>query len=100
MFINVLYPITLRKGDSEIKLDNFPNKIEVPLGKLFSVAQDILWYEAEKGLFFVESYELLHQGDFEIRKDQPYPHEIYISRARTSDYIFQFAVEGEPYEDI
>ncbi len=100
VFINVIYPITLRKGDSEIKLENFPNRIEVPLGRLFDVVQDILWYETENGLFFVESYELLHQGEFEIRKDQPYPQEIYILRTRTSDYIFQFAVEGEPYVDI
>lgn len=98
VFVGVDYPITLRKKGIGVSVSDFSKRISTPLGRLLNVADDILDVESESGDFQTLSYELLYKGLYEIRRDQTYPDEIYILKMKDIPYIFQFAVEGEPYE--
>jgi len=98
VFVGVDYPITLKKKGIEVGISDFSTRVQMPLGKLLKVTDDVLDAESEFGEFHTLAYELLYKGLYEIRKEQPYPDKIYILKIKDNPYIFQFAVEGEPYE--
>lgn len=85
------------KGSSGSKVkDKFEIAIRSPLGDLYEVAQDILDSETTFGRFDQLTYMLNKMSKYTIYVQKPYPDKIYQLKLREKDYIFQFAVEGEP----
>ncbi len=94
--VTVNYPVTLIRGDQEATLKDIHESMDVPLGKLLDTTYDIVNSEARDGLFFSVPYMIANRGDVEIFVDQEeYPDKVYILNERNSDYIFEFAIEGE-----
>lgn len=94
--VTVNLPLRLEKKDVVIEEDTFSETFNYPLGKLYSVSQDIVNVETEVGEFEQLSYMLVNKGKVVIDKKKPYPDKLYILKHKDSDYIFQFYVEGEP----
>ncbi|MBI2109972.1 hypothetical protein HYT58_02250 [Candidatus Woesearchaeota archaeon] len=94
--VDINIPITLKRGDVEVKEDKFSVKFDVPLGRLYGVAQEIINIESEFGEFEQLSYMIVKRGQFVIEKTRPYPDKLYVLRTKDNDYKFQFFVEGEP----
>lgn len=82
-------------GGSKVK-DKFEVPIRSPLGELYDVSQDILDAETTLGRFDQLTYMLAKMSRYTIYVQKPYPDKIYQIKLREKDYIFQFAVEGEP----
>lgn len=82
-------------GGSKVK-DKFEVAIRSPLGELYGVSQDILDSETAFGRFDQLTYMLNKMSRYTIYVEKPYPDKIYQIKLREKDYIFQFAVEGEP----
>lgn len=96
VIFDVIFPVTLTKGDLEISEDKFSSNIDVPLGALYDVSQDIINDETEFGNFEQLTYMLVKKGQYIIEKKKPYPDKIYILKTKDKDYVFQFFVQGEP----
>jgi len=93
--IDLDYPITLETKGTTVEMRDFSKSLIRPLGRLYNTVQAIVSDEARLGDFNKDAYMLLHK-DTVIEKHRPYPDKVYVLKTRTSDYIFQFAVEGEP----
>ncbi|HII15678.1 MAG TPA: hypothetical protein HA362_05180 [Nanoarchaeota archaeon] len=85
-----------RKSDTQKKQGIFVRAIKAPLGELYDVSQDILDAETVIGRFDQLTYMLAKMSKFTIDVQKPYPDKIYRLKLRENNYIFQFAVEGEP----
>ncbi len=96
VFVEVSYPVALKRGDKRVELKDFSELIDHPLGKLLDTTYDIVNEEANNGVFLSVPYMIANRGEVEIFVDQKeYPDKIYVLNERNSDYIFQFAIEGE-----
>ncbi|MDD4878686.1 MAG: hypothetical protein PHO02_06680 [Candidatus Nanoarchaeia archaeon] len=85
------------KGSSGSKVkDKFEIAIRSPLGELYEVSQDIIDSETTFGRFDQLTYMLNKMSLYTIYVQKPYPDKIYQIKLREKDYMFQFAVEGEP----
>ncbi|MDI6737371.1 MAG: hypothetical protein QME12_02535 [Nanoarchaeota archaeon] len=85
------------KGSGGSKVNKkFEVPIRSPLGELYDVSQDILDAETAIGRFDQLTYMLAKMSRYTIYIQKPYPDKIYQIKLREKDYIFQFAVEGEP----
>ncbi len=95
--ITLDYPVKLisRRTNNAVQEDKFSTTLTYPLGKLYDVSQDIIDSEAQFGMFDTLTYMLSKKGEFVIELKKPYPDKIYILKQKDSDYIFQFAVQGE-----
>ena len=96
VLVEVVMSITLRKDEVTVKADKFSFTFDYPLGKLYDVSQDIIDVETEFGEFEQLTYMLAHRGEFVVDKKKPYPDKLYILKAKDSDYVFQFFIQGEP----
>ena len=98
VLLELKFPITLKstKDENVVSEDTFNVNIEKPLGDLYDVAMDIIDAETALGKFDTLTYMLSKTGRYTIYLQQPYPDKIYAMKLREGDYIFQFAVEGEP----
>jgi len=106
VLIKADFPVTISKGDAGAELKQFSANVEVPLGRLYNVARDILNAEAEAGDFDTTLYsyaktQLTNKLYYVTKADQPYPDELYILTIKDfprqeGSYIFQFFVQGEP----
>lgn len=94
----VVYPITISSEKSELSLseDTFKKIFNYPLGELYKVSQDVIDFETTYGEFDQLSYMLAYHGIYRIEKLRPYPDKIYKLNKQDSNYIFQFAIQGEP----
>jgi len=92
------YPVTLKSKSTDAVAESktFTVPVEAPLGELYDVALDILDGETSIGMFDTLTYMLVKTSRYTIYLDKPYPDKIYKIKLREGDYIFQFAVEGEP----
>lgn len=92
------FPITLKSKstDTVVSRDKFSASVDVPLGELFEVMQDIVDAETSIGRFDTLTYMLSKMSRYTIILNKPYPDKIYQLKLRENDYMFQFAVEGEP----
>ena len=99
------FPVIISKGDAMAEIKQFSASIEVPLGRLYNAARDILNAEAETGDFVSVLYSLaktqLTNKLYVIQRLPPYPDELYLMKIKDTPneedpYIFQFHVEGEP----
>ena len=95
VLINVDYPITLTKEGQKITLPKVVRKVDVPLGSLYGDVYNIVQSHASLGEFDSLPYMLGRRGEVEIETLKPYPDTIYILNKRNSNYIFQFAIQGE-----
>ncbi|MBU4352514.1 MAG: hypothetical protein KJ939_05545 [Nanoarchaeota archaeon] len=95
---NLNYPVTLKSksSDNVVTEKEFSVPVEVPLGELYEVALDILDAETSIGRFDTLTYMLAKMSRYTLYLHKPYPDKIYQIQMRDGDYIFQFAVEGEP----
>ncbi len=84
---------------------NASKSFPFPLGRLFEVVHDIKNNEAVTGSFDTLSYALeqtqITNLPYMIQKLQPYPDKLYICKIKdvpspNNEFIFQFAIEGEP----
>lgn len=95
VFVNVNYPVTIRKGESELVISDFNKEIKSHLGELYNVAMDIVDSESKLGRFDALSYSLMHESKYIIRPYKPYPDKVYVMNIKDNPYIFQFAIQGE-----
>jgi len=96
--VDVTYPVVLTQKDITITENKFNTMVNLPLGDLYDVSQDIINVETEFGDFDQLIYMLSKTGKYMIYKHRPYPDKLYqIKRTQTTDgLMFQFFVEGEP----
>lgn len=92
--VEVTYPVVLKSKDIVVDRDLFVRNVDVPLGDMINVANDILSSEAAAGDFETLGYTLLHSSRYNIEKKNPYPDKVYIIHVMDNPYIFQFAIEG------
>jgi len=97
VLVTVDYPITITSEKSELTLseDTFKKVFNYPLGELYKVSQDVIDFETTYGEFDQLSYMLAYHGLYRIDKLRPYPDKIYKLNKQDSNYIFQFAIQGE-----
>ena len=95
--VTVTYPIMIESEKSEVSLsaDKFTKPFNYPLGELYKVSQDIISFETTYGEFDQLPYMLSYHGLYRIEKLRPYPDKIYKLNKQDSNYVFQFAVQGE-----
>jgi len=95
--VTITYPLTISSEKSEQKLsaETFSKVFNYPLGELYKVSQDIIEMETTYGEFDQLPYMLGYHGMYRIEKLRPYPDKIYKLYKEDSNYIFQFAVQGE-----
>lgn len=96
VLLELNYPVTLKSSEATASETTFTVPIEKPLGELYDVAQDILEGETSIGRFDTLTYMLSKMSKYTIYLHKPYPDKIYQVKLREGDYMFQFAVEGEP----
>lgn len=96
--VTLNYPITIKSKKSEMSLstETFTKIFNYPLGELYKVSQDIIDFETTYGEFDQLSYMLAYHGQYRIEKLRPYPDKIYKLNKEDINYIFQFAIQGEP----
>lgn len=96
--LELSYEVTLKpKGTGDSRTQKiFVKDINVPLGDLYEVSQDIIDSETSIGRFDQLTYMLSKMSKYTIDVQKPYPDKIYKINLREGSYIFQFAVEGEP----
>jgi len=96
--VTLVYPITISSTKSDLTLssDTFTKIFNYPLGELYKVSQDIINFETTYGEFDQLPYMLSYHGLYRIDKLRPYPDKIYKISKQDINYVFQFAVEGEP----
>jgi len=93
--LSLYYPVTITKGDDVASQDSFSENINVPLGELYDVSQDVVNGHAVLGDFEQLVYMLSKLGRYTIYKYKPYPDVLYQLKLREGTYVFQFAIQGE-----
>jgi len=93
--VNVDYPVTLSKDDAKVTLPKITRSIDAPIGGLYESVYQIINGYAAAGDFLHEAYMFQNRGEVEIKRDTVYPDIIFILNKKNSDYVFQFAIEGE-----
>jgi len=96
--ITLDYPVRLtsKRSSTSVERTTFEKVLTIPLGKLYDVAQEVVNQEAEFGTFETLYYMLSKKGEIKVYLQKPYPDKVYQLKYKNSDYIFQFAIEGEP----
>ena len=92
--VDLVYPITVSKGDQKRTIDEFTTVVDIPLGEMVGVVNNILNMEAF-GLNFdplVHGLESMGQDTIIVKK--PYPNKIFYINIGSSDYEFSFAIKG------
>ncbi len=95
--ITVDYPLTIiSKTGAQIKENKFVKQFNLPLGRLINVAEDIIDGEIKslQGYFTYQAYILSQNGEVEIERQTYASNEIYITKLRSNDYKFQFAIRN------
>lgn len=94
ILVVVDYPITLSKDAARLTLSRYTSTLNIPLGRLYLAAIDIIDSEAQVGDFDPLPYMLVH-NTVRIEKHRPFPDKVYIMNVRGNSYLFQFGIEGE-----
>ena len=96
------YPIEVVKDDSSASTEGFSENVNLPLGELFDVVQDIVNEEAGWGTFDPMLYMLGQLSEYTIYTSKPYPDTIYAVQMSEftlppgqENLVFQFAIQGE-----
>ena len=94
IFVKINYPVNLRAGVVNFTRSDFVYNVNVPLGEIIKVVNDILNSEAQFGVFEPLTYGLLSLNKYDVTVDKPYPNKIYTAGLTNSDYKMVFAVTG------
>ncbi len=96
VLVTLDYPITLKSksGDTKVSKEEFTKTINVPLGDLYEVSQEIVNAEAT-GFFDSLTYMLSKYSKYTIYTHKPYPDTLYQIKLREGGYVFQMAIQGE-----
>lgn len=89
------YPVSINDGKNTVSQDTFKESLDVPLGDLYDVSQDIVNDHASLGDFDQLTYMLSKLSRYTIYKYRPYPDVLYQVKLREGTYVFQFAIQGE-----
>jgi len=98
------YPITIRKDSAQASVSSFSTTVTLPLGRLYSVSQDIIKTESTLGSFNTLIYSMLKSELtnklYTVTLKQPYPDKQYIIKvsngpAKEDTLVFQFLIQGE-----
>ncbi|MDP3728186.1 MAG: hypothetical protein Q8R18_01900 [bacterium] len=89
------YPVSIDDGDNVISEDEFSESLDVPLGELYEVSQDIVNDHAVVGDFEQLIYMLSKLSRYTIYKYKPYPDVLYQVKLREDTFVFQFAIQGK-----
>ena len=92
--VELYKPITLKKGESERKVENFVKIVNVPLREIIGVVNDVVNTEASGFDFDPLAYGVASMGYKNVIVKKPYPNKIYFVDLEDSDYEFKFAIEG------
>lgn len=98
VLVSVDYPITLSKDGESIDLPVVKKKVDIPIAGLYLDVYNIVQSYATIGDFDSLPYMLRKRGSVEILTKKPHPDIIFILNAKDSDFVFQFAIEGEEEE--
>lgn len=93
--LDFYYPVEITRKEDVASEDEFSETLNVPLGELYEVSQDIVNEHATIGDFDQLLYMLSKLSKYTIYKHKPYPDTVYQLKMREQDYVFQFAVQGE-----
>jgi hypothetical protein len=94
LVVELVYPITVSKGDQKRTIDEFTTVVDVPLGEMVGVVNDILNSEAEGLNFDPLLYGLNSMGKDTVIVKKPYPNKIFYVNVENSGYEFSFAIKG------
>ncbi len=93
--LELYYPVSIDDGDNVVSQDTFSETLNVPLGELYDVSQDIVNSHASLGDFEQLTYMLSKLSRYTIYKYKPYPDVLYQVKLREGSYVFQFGIQGE-----
>jgi len=105
VIIDAKLPITISKGEQKAYRDTYTARVDLPLGRLYESARDIVSAESINGYFDTLIYSLaktqITNKLYVIQKLQPYPDKLYIMKIKDvpseeDPFIFQFFIQGEP----
>ena len=102
VLLNLTMPVTIERADVSFSQNSFYKGVNVPLGDIIIVVNDILNLESTTGDFSTVGYDLFNYNKYSIRRSlTPYipMHKIYTVSETGYDYEFKFAIEGEPKEE-
>jgi len=92
--VTVDYPVNMTFRESIVTISNLTSTLDYPLGRLYSVAENIVNAQAEKGYFDIDDWMARNGADIVIEKHRPYPDILYI--LKKGSYTFQFALQDLP----
>lgn len=96
ILVSVDFPINLTKGSHIVSADTFVYRIDVPLGILTMVVNDLVQIKAGGESINPTVYGLKSMNKYMIKVKKPYPDELYdVSLTSNRDYHFYFAIEGQ-----
>jgi len=105
VLIDADMPVKISKGSAEAERNDFFVSLDIPLGRLYNSAVDIVNSEATNGNFETLTYSVLKtrvtNKPYIVQKLQPYPDKLYVLKIKDvpdskNEFIFQFFVEDEP----
>jgi hypothetical protein len=86
------------KGEERFEVKDVSRKIELPVGRLFEVANLILNEEIANDYFDKDAWMKNHSAEFRIEKHKPYPNKVYhVAKytPSTDEWVeVNFAIEG------
>lgn len=98
------YLVKIKKGSAQASLSSFSSTVDLPLGRLYATAQDIIKAESLFGTFDTMIYSILKSKLtnqlYTIILEQPYPDKLYVLKisnipTEEAPFIFQFLIQGE-----
>ena len=93
VLFKVKLPVEVSKDEIKFEKDEFAKKVNIPIGSILNVVNDILNSEASSGDFNIVDYSMSHLNENDITMTWRGTDKIYI--IKDNNYLFQFAIRGE-----
>ena len=93
VLFKVKLSVEINKDEIKFEKDEFAKKVNIPIGDILNVVNDILNSEASSGDFNIVDYSMNHLNENEITMTWRGADKIYI--IKDNNYLFQFAIRGE-----
>lgn len=98
--VNILvkYPLKISRAGKLTNIDNFLVALDMPLGRLYDLANYITNEEITKNTFNKDDWMAQKGAQITIEKHKPYPDVVYklniFVKATNKEYEFNFAIQG------
>lgn len=92
LVVHVNYPLTVSAGIVNFSRSDFVYNVNVPLGEIIKITNDVLKYEARNGGLDIIMYTVDNAFKYVIQLKWQYPNKIYFVGLRDSNYKLNFAV--------